>query len=43
MMESTQPLFAEDPSAEAEAIAGKIDKPKAPPRVSMPNCKQLEL
>jgi len=43
MMESTQPLFAEDPSAEAKAIAGKIDKPKAPPRVLMPNRKQMEL
>lgn len=43
IMEMTQLLFAEDPSAEAKAIAGKIDKPKAPPRVLMPNRKQMEL
>ena len=42
-MESSQPLFAEDPNAEAKAIAGQIDKPKAPPRVLMPNRKQMEL
>ncbi len=43
MMESTQPLFAEDPNAEVKGIAGQIDKPKAPPRVLMPNRKQMEL
>ena len=42
-MESTQPLFAEDQSADATGSAGKIDKPKAAPRVLMPNRKQMEL
>jgi transposase len=42
-MESTQPLFAEEPNAEVKDVAGKLEKPKAPPRVLMPNRKQLEL
>ena len=42
-MESTQALFAEDLGAEAADSAGQIDKPKAPPRVLMPNRKQMEL
>ena len=36
-MESTQPLFAEDPNAEAKDVAGELEKPKAAPRVLMPN------
>ncbi len=42
-MESTQPLFAEDQSAEATGSAGKLERPKGPPRVLMPNRKQMEL
>jgi transposase len=42
-MESTQPLFAEDPNAEAQDVAGKLEKPKAVPRVLMPNRRQMEL
>jgi len=41
-MESTQPLFAEDPNAEAKDVAGEIDKPSARPRVLMPNRGQME-
>ena len=28
-MESTQPLFAEDPNGEAKDVAGKLEKPQA--------------
>jgi len=42
MMESTNPIRRR-PERRSRGIAGKIDKPKAPPRVSMPNYKQLEL
>jgi hypothetical protein len=42
-MESTQPLFAEDPNAEATASTSQLKKPKAAPRVLMPNRKQMEL
>jgi len=42
-MESTQPLFADDSNAEAQDVAGKLEKPKAVPRVLMPNRRQMEL
>jgi transposase len=41
-MESTQPLFADDPNAGAEDVAVEVDKPKAAPRVLMPNRGQME-
>lgn len=42
-MNSTSPLFAQDPEAPAQAGADEAQKPKAPPRVLWPNRKQLEL
>ena len=41
-MESTQPLFADDPNAEAKEVAGEVEKPKAAPRVLLPNRGQME-
>ena len=41
-MESTQPLFAEDPNGQAKDVAGKLEKPQAAPRVLMPNRGQME-
>lgn len=42
-MNSTSPLFAQDPEAPAQAGADEVQKPKPPPRVLWPNRKQLEL
>jgi transposase len=41
-MESTQPLFAEDLNAEAKDVAGEVERPKAAPRVLLPNRGQME-
>ncbi|MGV1015337.1 MAG: IS1182 family transposase [Methyloceanibacter sp.] len=41
-MESSQPLFADDPNAQAEDVTGEVDKPKAAPRVLHPNRGQME-
>lgn len=41
-MESIQPLFAEDLNAEAKDVAGEVERPKAAPRVLLPNRGQME-
>jgi transposase len=42
-MAETQQLFAEEPNAQAKEVAGRLPVPKAPPRVLMPNRRQIEL
>jgi len=41
-MESTQSLFSDDPNAEAKEVGGEVEKPKAAPRVLLPNRGQME-
>jgi transposase len=41
-MESTQSLFTDDPNGEAKEVAGEVEKPKAAPRVLLPNRGQIE-
>jgi transposase len=41
-MDSSQPLFVEDPNAQAQRIADEVEKPKAPPRILLPNRSQME-
>ena len=42
-MAETQRLFAEDPNAPAQETADKVEPAKAPPRVLLPNRRQMEL
>lgn len=41
-MESTQSLFADDRNAAGKDVAGEVEKPKAAPRVLLPNRGQME-
>ena len=41
-MDCSQRLFVEDPNAQAQGIAHEVEKPKAPPRVLLPNRSQME-